>query len=50
MFDNLTSVLLRTSDYSAIRKEYANEDDAYVLYMLKNGAKKSEKSDARKSA
>ena len=50
MFDKLSSLLLRTSDYSAFRKEYANEDEAYVLYMLKNAATNNEKTNTRKSA
>ena len=48
MFERLSSVLFKSSDFAALRKEYANEDAAYVRYMLTNGEENSEKVDTRK--
>lgn len=48
MLDNLFS-MLKTSDISALLKEYANNDEAYLGYLLVSGFK-SEKSNASKAA
>lgn len=43
MLDLLYSMQINTSDFCAIRKEYAHEDDEYLLYMLENDLKKDKK-------
>ena len=50
MFERLSSVLLRASDYSAICREYSKEDESYVMYMLTNDARDGRKVNTRKSA
>lgn len=39
MMDNYNSMQLSTSDFRAFFKEYANEDENYLLYMLSHEAK-----------
>ncbi len=45
MFDGLFSSLTRVSDFEAFRKEYANEDRAYLRYIYSNAPEETPDSD-----
>ncbi len=42
MFKRLFSSILKPSEIYALRKEYANGDDAYLNYLLKTGFEKGD--------
>ena len=41
---NDNQIQLNTSDFQAFFKEYSNEDESYLLYMLYDESKKAKKS------
>ncbi len=51
MLKKLNEKLQNTAVYTAVRKEYLNEDEDYLLYMLNNKATdKSKKAKKTKAA
>ena len=49
MFTKIHSTMLKASEYNGIRREFPNEDENYLLYMLTRKNKKAKRANTHKA-